>query len=35
MSTFLCLHLHRSHLRVRFLTESPRFLWCDACHEMR
>lgn len=35
MSTLLCLHLHKSHLRIRHLTRYTRLLWCDLCHEIR
>ena len=35
MSGWLCLRLHQRQMRIRFLTESLRFLWCDRCEAMR
>jgi hypothetical protein len=35
MSTLLCLHLHKSHLRIRHLTRHTRFLWCEVCEAIR
>jgi len=30
VSTWLCLHVHRGHIRIRFVGPL-RFLWCDTC----